>query len=334
MNTSKTGLVTTLLASALLGGILAGCSSAQQNQTGNANESPTGAPSASQGTSTASPSPTAKPKPTPPPPTPVFFKETSLTSNSEAVGVGLILVISFDRTIPRSQQANVASHLVVTATKPIGTAGWAWLDGTTAMYRPAKFWPGRENVTLTADLNGVTIGTTKVNGVSHPVIGKGVTTRTWKIGRSQVITVNGKTDKAVVVTDGKKIRTMGVSLGMPGWVTRSGIKVFDEAYKVHEMTSAAVGASQYYDLMVPYAIRMTDSGEFMHGAPWADYRIGKWNGSHGCTNLHVSDAKWLYSHYLRYDPVVTTGTNRKMETNNGIGAPWNYTWKTWSSGHL
>ena len=60
-----------------------------------------------------------------------------------------------------------------------------------------------------------------------------------------------------------------------------------EKYRVKTMTGASIGAEEDYTLQVPYAIRLTNSGEFIHAAPWATSRIGRWNGSHGCTNLQV-----------------------------------------------
>jgi hypothetical protein len=85
--------------------------------------------------------------------------------------------------------------------------------------------------------------------------------------------------------------------------------------------------------MAPWAVRITWSGEFVHGAPWAAFRIGKFNGSHGCTNLLSDplheDAKWFYDNSFLGDPVVTTGTKRAMEVNNSIGGPFNIAWSVW-----
>jgi lipoprotein-anchoring transpeptidase ErfK/SrfK len=116
---------------------------------------------------------------------------------------------------------------------------------------------------------------------------------------------------------------------MPGWETRSGIKVLAEGYRVRVMTGASIGAGDY-TLKVPYAIRLTDTGEFIHAAPWAAARIGRVNGSHGCTNLTVADARWVFKNYLIGDPVITTGTDRPMETWNGGGGPWNLPWSSWT----
>jgi lipoprotein-anchoring transpeptidase ErfK/SrfK len=103
-----------------------------------------------------------------------------------------------------------------------------------------------------------------------------------------------------------------------------------DTHASYRMRSTTVGitGSEAYDLDVPYAMRMTASGEFLHGAPWNDY-IGVANRSHGCTNLTLSSARWVYSQVLEGDPVITRGTGRSTEPYNGLGGVWNVPWSTW-----
>jgi lipoprotein-anchoring transpeptidase ErfK/SrfK len=216
----------------------------------------------------------------------------------------------------------VAAKFAVTASRPVGSVGWYWYGNDTLILRPEKFWPAYTTVTLSA-----TPDRTALTGTN--LVWAGAAAQTFQIGRSQVIKVNANTHRAVVVRDGQAIRNMGVSLGMPGWETRSGVKVLADGYRVRVMTGASIGAGDY-TLKVPYAIRLTDSGEFMHAAPWARARIGRVNGSHGCTNLNVADARWVFKNYLMGDPVLTTGTDRAMEAWNGGGGPWNLPWSNWT----
>ena len=40
-----------------------------------------------------------------------------------------------------------------------------------------------------------------------------------------------------------------------------------------------------YELDAPWNTRLTPTGEFIHTATWAYGRLGRYNGSHGCTNM-------------------------------------------------
>jgi len=120
-------------------------------------------------------------------------------------------------------------------------------------------------------------------------------------------------------------------MGKPGFTTRSGTKVIMTREVSRRMDSATVniGGDEAYDLDVPYAMRLTSTGEFIHGAPWSEDAQGIENVSHGCTNVSLEDAIWLYDNTLIGDPVVTNGTGRDMEEWNGLGGLWNYTWDEW-----
>jgi len=249
-------------------------------------------------------------------------------SKGRTVGVGNPVVVTLSRPVSgKAGRAAVQSALTVTTSKPIGAASWGWLSSSTLEFRPRQFWPGNTKVTVRAALAGVNAGTKGGWGVAD-------TSTRFTVGRAQVMTVDGARHTFVIRRNGNVIRRGGVSLGKSGFTTRSGIKVIMTREVSHRMRSSTVGipagSINSYDLDVPYAMRVTNSGEFVHGAPW-NHRIGIANASHGCTNLTLANAIWLYHNSMIGDPVVTSGTGRRSELGNGLGGAWNLSWKAWTA---
>lgn len=294
------------------------------------------APALAAPTPTPSPtaSPTATPKPKPKPePKPKYTREpvrVDVSPSSGKFGVGQLITAKFSAPVRFKAKAEAAMTVVSDAPLPPGS--WAWMNSTTAIYRPKDFWPGKARIHVDLDLRKVPLNrdaTTKWVG------GKWSTRRvTFRTARSLIARIDANDHQMRVYRNGVLVKVFGVSLGKPGFRTRSGIKIITgEKYRWQRMTSQELGlVDETYDLQVPYAVRITPSGEFVHGAPWAASRIGVYNGSHGCTNLNVGPAKWFYNHVRAGDVTVTTGTGRPMETWNGTpGSYWNYPWKDWKA---
>ena len=86
----------------------------------------------------------------------------------------------------------------------------------------------------------------------------------------------------------------------------------------------------FYELDAPWNTRLTPTGEFLHSAPWAYGRLGRYNGSHGCTNMFADDAKWIYDNTIPGDVVTFRRTGGDMmEPWNGPGGLWNIPWNKW-----
>jgi lipoprotein-anchoring transpeptidase ErfK/SrfK len=247
----------------------------------------------------------------------------TISPNGRTVGVGRPVVVTFNHSVRR--KADVEAALKVTTSRAIGAASWSWTSDRTVQFRPRTFWPAHLGVKVTADLSKVHAG--------PGLWGMHDTDAAFRIGRAFVMRVSNAKHRMTVTKDGDRIRTFGVSLGKPGFPTRSGTKVIMEKYVTHRMNSITVGITgpEAYDLDVPYAMRITASGEFLHGAPWNPY-VGIRNHSHGCTNLTLSSAKWVFNRVLEGDPVVTTGTGRSTEPWNGLGGVWNVSWTDWVAG--
>src|SRR4030095_7176509 len=105
-------------------------------------------------------------------------------------------------------------NLQITTT-PTQAGTWRWFSDTEVRYRPENYWKPGTKVTVKANVNGVKAG----NGV----YGQSSAKTSFTVGRSFKIRVNLASDVAKVYKNGKKVRTIYVSGGKPGWATRSGI---------------------------------------------------------------------------------------------------------------
>lgn len=236
------------------------------------------------------------------------------------VGVGMPVVLTFD--VPVTDRAEFERNLRVTST-PKQPGSWNWLSPTQVRFRPQRYWKPGTKVVVRADLNGVDAG----NGI----YGQTSASTSFTVGRSMITKVDLARDVATVYRNGKRVRTILVSGGKRGWETRSGTKLIMAKEYNKKMTNEMIGAKEDYTLVAKYALRITNSGEFLHSAPWNAAHLGRRNASHGCVGMSVSDSQWLYQNSLIGDPVVTTGSSRGLEQGNGY-ADWNISYAKYAQG--
>ncbi|MGQ0842643.1 MAG: Ig-like domain-containing protein [Sporichthyaceae bacterium] len=237
------------------------------------------------------------------------------------VGVAYPLVVTFNR--PVANRRTVTAALDV-QTSPHVEGAWYWIDARTVDYRPKSFWPAGTKVTLNSNLDGVYAG----NGLW----GVADTTSGFEVGRRQVIEVDVKKREMTVTRDGKKLKTFPVSTGKAGWETRNGTKVIMDKVTDKTWTNEEIDAPEEYTLESDYAMRLTNSGEFIHDATW-NTGIGDANTSHGCVGMNLDDMKWLYNNTMIGDAVVTTGSPRPFTTIWNRYQDWNVTWAHWLTGN-
>ncbi len=255
----------------------------------------------------------------------------------EKLGVGTLPQLSFTRAIPDKRV--VETHLFVTSIDKTGRVrqvkgAWGWLSDSKTVFRPVKYWPGRATISIRSTLDRAVMG--KSGG--KYVVGSDdlATTYTFQTARKLIIKVDGSTDRMKVYLDGKKIKDFGVSLGKAEWETRNGVKVISTLKEpLHTYTSTSLNldpaVEKPYELKdIPWNTRLTPTGEFIHAAPWAYGRIGRYNGSHGCTNMFESDAKWIYDKTIPGDVVLYVNTGGPdVQSWNGPGGLWNIPWDVW-----
>lgn len=285
------------------------------------------------GAATSEPVPVAVPGTRPAPAAPALPRRavavTVTPANGSIVGIAHPITARFSVPVSAARRADVERHMHVYLNGRFASSGaWYWRDAKTAVFRTKNFWPGRARIQVRLTLAGVEL----VRSTSYSFVGGSATTRNHLVRTSRVLIakVSATTHRMVVYVDGVAVKNFGVSLGKAGFETRSGYKAVMEKYLTRNMTSQELGLTdETYDLWAPYSTRITPTGEFVHGAPWAAGRIGRANGSHGCTNLLTNDARWFYYATIPGDLVITTGTGRSMEYWNGTGAPYNMPWSLW-----
>ena len=229
----------------------------------------------------------------------------------ETVGVGMPVIVSFDVAV--TDRASFERHMTVNSA-PSQPGSWYWLSDNEAHWRPKSYWKAGTEVQVDVDINGVSAG----NGI----YGQEDRQIDFTVGDANIIKVDAASYEMKVFSNGKLLRTLPTTTGKAGFTTRSGTKVIMEKFASKRMNSETVGipagSSEAYDIdNVQYAMRVTNSGEFIHAAPWSVGSQGYANVSHGCTGLSTDNAGWLYSLAKRGDVVEYTGTDRGMEPGNG-----------------
>ncbi|XRQ02992.1 Ig-like domain-containing protein [Actinomadura welshii] len=247
--------------------------------------------------------------------------------NKETVGVGMPIIMQFAK--PVEDKAAVERGLEVRADKTVEGA-WHWFGDQEVVFRTKEYWPAQTNVTFEAHLSGVRTGGDVYGGKNYSL--------GFKVGDSHISTAGEDTHKMVVEVNGKKVRTIPTSMGKGGvrkYTTTNGVHLAmakeDPVTMTSEWMGVSPGSPGGYSLTVYKSVRISDSGEYVHSAPWSVGSQGSANVSHGCINLSPSNAKWFFNLAQRGDPVVVTGSDRELEPDNGWGY-WQLGWKDWVQG--
>jgi lipoprotein-anchoring transpeptidase ErfK/SrfK len=244
--------------------------------------------------------------------------------DGETVGVGLPIGVWF--SAPVADRAAVERRLEVSSTKPV-TGAWHWFADNEVHYRPKAYWPSGSKVTLRARLAGTDAG----RGVW------GVADRTirFTIGERRVSVVDVRTHRMKVTSGGRTLRVLPVSTGRERYPTTNGVHFVLEKNPVKVMDSSTVGIPRngpggYYQ-RVAWSVRISNSGEFVHAAPWSTGSQGSANVSHGCVNLSTANAAWFFRMTRRGDVVEVRGSPKRPGNSFGV-ADWNMSWSKWLAG--
>lgn len=244
----------------------------------------------------------------------------------EIMGIAMPIIVHFD--VPVTNRAEFERHMSVTSS-PAQPGSWHWISSQEVHWRPRTYWKSGTQVSVDLALNGVDAG----NGI-YGQLDRHID---FSIGKAVLIKANVATDKMQVLLDGRVARTILITGGKPGgFQTRSGTKVISEKYLTKRMDSATVGIDPngpngYNIPDVRYAMRVTNSGEFLHAAPWSTDAQGHYNVSHGCVGMSTANAGWLFHLAEIGTPVEVTGSNRPIEPQNGW-TDWDQSWAQYRAG--
>ncbi len=218
--------------------------------------------------------------------------------NGSMVGVAKPIIIDFQRPIADKAMAEQAIHI---SSIPPVSGKFYWMTPSQVRWRPLNFWPAHTVVNIDA----------------------GGTKSSFRTGDSLVATADDKTHQMTITRDGKVEKTFPMSMGMSagGHETPNGTYYVLEKFPTVVMDSSTYGvpvnSSWGYKLTVQDAVRIDNSGGFVHSAPWSVADQGKRNVSHGCINLSPANAKWFYDNFGSGDPVVVKNSVGSYTKNDG-----------------
>ncbi|MEV0334197.1 L,D-transpeptidase [Nocardia sp. NPDC050717] len=223
-------------------------------------------------------------------------------ADGETVGVAQPIIITFKE--PVADRAAAEKAIKVTSTNP-APGHFYWTGEKQVRWKPNEFWPANTDVTVAA----------------------GGTTSSFHIGDAFVAYVDDNTKTITVTVNGETVREMPTSLGKPGYETPNGTYIVGERLEKMTMDSSTYGVPvtdpEGYKLEVEYATRLSNSGIFVHAAPWSVGQQGYSNASHGCLNVSTENAKWFLENAKRGDAVIVSNTQGPtLSSGDGLG-DWN-----------
>ena len=218
--------------------------------------------------------------------------------NGSMVGVAKPIIIDFPKPVANKATAEQAVHI---SSVPPVSGKFYWMTPSQLRWRPLNFWPAHTAVNIDA----------------------GGTKSSFRTGDALVATADDKTHQMTITRDGVVEKVFPMSMGMRagGHETPNGTYYVLEKFPTVVMDSSTYGvpvnSSWGYKLTVQDAVRIDNSGGFVHSAPWSVADQGKRDVSHGCINLSPANAKWFYDNFGSGDPVVVKNSVGSYTKNDG-----------------
>jgi lipoprotein-anchoring transpeptidase ErfK/SrfK len=239
--------------------------------------------------------------------------------NGGTYGIGAVVVAHFDA--PVGDRGAAEQQLVVSTSPPVSGA-WHWVNDQTAHWRPPQYYEPGTTVTVAAEQN-------------PPV--------TFTIGASHVSIADDATKQVSVYDGGALVRTMPTSMGRGGtdkvgnttisfWTQPGVYTVMDKSNPVIMDSSTfglPINSHLGYKESIPYAVRISTDGVYLHELDATVPEQGHTDTSHGCLNLNKANATWFYNFSIPGDVVEVRNTGGKplQLWQNG---DWSVPWDQWA----
>ncbi|OHV05972.1 L,D-transpeptidase [Mycobacterium talmoniae] len=229
---------------------------------------------------------------------PPFLPPSFNPVNGSMVGVAKPIIINFQRPIADQAMAEQAIHI---SSVPPVPGKFYWMTPTQVRWRPLNLWPAHTAVHI--DAAG--------------------TQSDFHTGDALVATADDATHQMTITRNGKVEQTFPMSMGMAAGNHQTPNGTY---YVLEKMPTVVMDSSTYgvpvnstygYKVTVNDAVRIDNSGGFVHSAPWSVSDQGKRNVSHGCINLAPANAKWFYDNFGSGDPVVVKNSVGSYTKNDG-----------------
>ncbi|WP_433080114.1 Ig-like domain-containing protein [Dactylosporangium sp. CA-052675] len=255
-----------------------------------------------------------------------LVRVTSQVGDNQVVGVGMPMILNFANDVPKEARAAVQRRLFMSSDPP-QEGSWNWFSAKEVHYRPKEYWQAGTKLKLRAALGGVSLG--------NKSYGQQDLTVDATVGKKLIMEADNATKKMTVTEDGVVLKTMPISLGKPSNPSDSGnfiVMVKNEWEWFDSSTyGVPVDSPDGYRTKVQFPQRITWSGQYIHAAPWSVPDQGKRNVSHGCVNVSLELAQWLYGVTHIGDPVIVKGTEERVKYGDGW-TDWELPWDQYVKG--
>lgn len=229
---------------------------------------------------------------------PPFRPPTFNPLNGSMVGVAKPIIINF--AVPIADQAMAERAIHISSIPPV-PGKFYWMTPTQVRWRPLQFWPA--NTAVNIDAAG--------------------TKSSFRTGDSLVATADDATHQMTITRNGAVVQTFPMSMGMSAGNHQTPNGTY---YVLEKMPTVVMDSSTYgvpvnsangYKVTVSDAVRIDNSGNFVHSAPWSVGDQGKRDVSHGCINLSPANAKWFFDNFGSGDPIVVKNSVGTYTKNDG-----------------